>query len=329
MKLLVTGGLGFIGSNFIERCLKNSKNTKIINLDAMLIGSNKQSLKNLDIKKYKFHKGNICNKILVEKLLKNVDYVVNFAAESHVDRSIANSKGFLNSNVSGVHTILEALRNNKNVKMIQVSTDEVFGDIKRGFFYEDKPLNPSNPYSATKAAAEMLVKSYVRTYGLDITITRCVNNYGPKQTPEKLIPKTILSAIHEVPIPIHGDGKARRQWIHVFDHCDVILKIMKSSKKSLVYNIPGNYEDSNINLVKKILKIMNKSEDLIEFVSERPGYDKRYAIKSNRIKKEINFKPKISFDKGISSTVNWYLKNKAWWKDFEFKKIKNPTPWLN
>jgi dTDP-glucose 4,6-dehydratase len=328
MRILVTGGLGFIGSNFIECCLKNSKNTKIINLDAMLIGSNKHSLKNLDAKKYKFHKGNICNSIIVEKLIKNVDCVVNFAAESHVDRSILNSKVFLNSNVLGVYTILEALRNHKHVKMIQVSTDEVFGDIEKGSFYEDDPLNPSNPYAATKAAAEMLVKSYVRTYDLDVTITRCVNNYGPKQTPEKLIPKTILSAINDMAIPVHGDGKAHRQWCHVFDHCNAILKIIKKSKKSLIYNIPGNYEDSNINLIKKILKVLDKSEDLIEFVAERPGQDKRYAIKSKRIKKEINYQPQINFDEGISSTINWYLKNKSWWSSFEFKRIKNPTPWI-
>ena len=315
MKLLVTGGSGFIGSNFISRCLNNSNKIKIINLDALLIGSNRKNLTKIDHKRYTFFKGNICNKILISKLIKKVDCVVNFAAESHVDRSIVNSKRFLNSNILGVHTILEELRNNKNVKMIQISTDEVFGDITKGAFNENDTLNPSNPYSATKAAAEMLVKSYVRTYDLDVTITRCVNNYGPKQFPEKLIPKTILFALQGISIPIHGDGKARRQWIHVFDHCDTIFKIMMKSKKSSVYNIPGNYESSNLDLVKKILRIMNKSEDLIKFVSDRPGQDKRYAIKSTRIKKELYFKPKIKFDDGISSTVNWYLENKNWYKN--------------
>jgi|TARA_B110000438_G_scaffold303499_1_gene365254 dTDP-glucose 4,6-dehydratase len=315
MKILVTGGSGFIGSNFISRSLQKSNKIKIINLDALLTGSNHKNLPKMDSKRYNFVKGNICNKTLVSKLIKKVDCVVNFAAESHVDRSIVNSKKFVNSNILGVHTILEELRNNKNVKMIQISTDEVFGDIDKGSFYENDVLNPSNPYSATKAAAEMLVKSYVRTYDLDVTITRCVNNYGPRQFPEKLIPKIILSSLQGVPIPIHGDGKSRRQWIHVFDHCDAIFKIMKKSKKSSpVYNIPGNFESSNLDLVKKILKIMDKSDDLIKFVSDRPGQDKRYAIKSRKIKKELNFEPKIKFNDGIFSTINWYLENKYLYK---------------
>lgn len=315
MKLLVTGGSGFIGSNFISRCLTNSNKIKIINLDALLVGSNRKNLINIDNKRYQFFKGNICNKTLISKLIKTVDCVVNFAAESHVDRSIINSKGFLNSNILGVHTILEELRNNKNVKMIQISTDEVFGDITKGSFSENSTLNPSNPYSATKAAAEMLVKSYIRTYDLDITITRCVNNYGPRQFPEKLIPKTILFALQGLSIPIHGNGLAKRQWIHVYDHCDAIFKIILKSKRSSIYNIPGNYESSNLDLVKKILKIMNKSEDLIEFVKDRPGQDKRYSIKSSRILKEIGFKPKIKFDDGISSTIEWYLQNRDWYKN--------------
>jgi dTDP-glucose 4,6-dehydratase len=317
MKLLVTGGSGFIGSNFISRCLKNSNEIKIINLDALVIGSNRKNLTDIDSKRYNFFKGNICNKKLISKLIKKVDCVVNFAAESHVDRSIVNSTEFMKSNILGVHTILEELRNHKDVKMIQISTDEVFGDITKGAFYENDVLNPSNPYSATKAAAEMLVKSYIRTYDLDVTITRCVNNYGPKQLPEKLIPKIILSSLQGLPIPIHGDGKARRQWIHVFDHCDAIFKIIKKSKRSSsIYNIPGNFESSNLDLVRKILKIMDKSDDLIKFVPDRPGQDKRYAIKSRKIKKELNFEPKIKFDDGISSTIDWYLQNKTLYKNF-------------
>lgn len=320
MKLLVTGGCGFIGSNFILRCLNNSNEIKIINLDALLVGSNRKNLANIDSKRYKFLKGNICNKKLVSKLMKEVDCVVNFAAESHVDRSIVNSKGFLNSNILGVHTILEELRNNKNVKMIQISTDEVFGDITKGSFSENSTLNPSNPYSATKAAAEMLVKSYVRTYDLDITITRCVNNYGPRQFSEKLIPKTILFALQGLSIPIHGNGLAKRQWIHVYDHCDAIFKIILKSKRPSIYNIPGNYESSNLDLVKKILKIMNKSEDLIEFVKDRPGQDKRYSIKSTKLKKELYFKPRIKFENGISSTIKWYLENKSWYGNLDLVK---------
>jgi dTDP-glucose 4,6-dehydratase len=316
IKLLVTGGSGFIGSNFIKKCLNSSKNITVINLDAMFIGSNHKNLQNINSKNYKFVKGNICDKFLMAKLIKKVDYVVNFAAESHVDRSIIDSSAFLNSNILGVHTILEELRKNNHVKMIQISTDEVYGDIVKGSYFENDPLNPSNPYAATKAAAEMLVKSYVRTYDLDISITRCVNNYGPNQFPEKLIPKTILYASHDQSIPIHGDGKAVRQWIHVSDHCNAILKILLKDKHQFIYNIPGNYECTNLTLVKKILKIMNKTEDLIEFVPDRLGQDKRYAIQSKFIKKDLKFEPKIQFDSGISSTISWYLDHKTWWKNF-------------
>lgn len=327
MKLLVTGGCGFIGSNFIHYCLKKSKKIEIVNLDAMLDGSKIENLQNIDKSRYKFVKGNICNKKLVSKLVNDVDCVVNFAAESHVDRSIADSSGFVNSNILGVHTLLEVLRDNKHVKMIQISTDEVFGDIKKGSFYENDRLNPSNPYSATKAAAEMLVKSYIRTYDLDIVTTRCVNNYGPRQFPEKFIPKIILCALSNKPIPIHGNGKARRQWIYVTDHCNAIWKIMQSSSFGLTYNIPGNYEIDNLSLAKKILSLMNQKEDLLTYVSERPGHDQRYAISSRIIKKNMNFSHTTNFPKGIQHTINWYLENKNWWKG-TLSSIQNPTPWI-
>lgn len=328
MKILVTGGCGFIGSNFIHFCLKKSKKFEIINLDAMISGSNPQNLKNIDKSRYRFVKGNIRNKKLVSKLVNDVNCVVNFAAESHVDRSIADSSSFVNSNILGVHTLLEILRKNKHVKMIQISTDEIFGDIKKGTFYENDRLNPSNPYSATKAAAEMLVKSYIRTYDLDITITRCVNNYGPRQFPEKLIPKVILCSLFKKPIPIHGDGTARRQWIHVADHCNAIFKIISNSSNNHVYNIPGNFEIDNISLVKKILKLMNQKEDLLKFVHDRPGQDKRYAISSRILKKDLNFSHSINFSNGIQNTIDWYLENKNWWKN-SFSSIQDPTPWFN
>jgi len=313
MKLLVTGGSGFIGSNFIHRCFNYSKGITIINLDAMLVGSNRKNLQNIHSKNYKFVKGNICDKPLIAKLIKKVDCVVNFAAESHVDRSIQNSEKFVNTNILGVHNILELLRKNKSVKFLQVSTDEVYGDIIKGSYKEYDPLNPSNPYSATKAAAEMLVKSYLRTYDLDIITTRCVNNFGPFQHPEKLIPKTILNALKNKKIPIHGKGTAIRQWIHVYDHCDAILQIILKWKKGSVYNIQGKHEGTNLSVVKKILKIMNKPETLIKFVNDRPGQDKRYAINSNLIRKKISFQPKIKFVDGLESTILWYLDNKNWW----------------
>jgi dTDP-glucose 4,6-dehydratase len=285
----------------------------------MFVGSNPKNLQNIRSRNYKFVKGNICDSALIKKLINKVDCVVNFAAESHVDRSIDDSTTFLKSNVLGVHTILEEVRKNKQVKMLQISTDEVFGDIVKGSFFENDQLSPSNPYAATKAAAEMLVKSYVRTYDLDVTITRCANNYGPHQFPEKLIPKVILFALHDLPIPIHGDGKAIRQWIHVSDHCRAILKILQKNTSHSVYNIPGNYECNNLALVKNILKIMKKSEDLIEFVPDRLGQDKRYAIKSKFLSKDVGFKPKIKFDSGLSSTISWYLNNKNWWKNYSLK----------
>jgi len=321
MKLLVTGGSGFIGSNFIKICLNSSKKNSIINLDSMFVGSNPKNLQNIHSKNYKFIKGNICDSHLIKKLIDKVDCVVNFAAESHVDRSIDDSTAFLKSNVLGVHTILEEIRKNKRVKLLQISTDEVFGDKLKGSFSENDPLSPSNPYAATKAAAEMLVKSYARTYDLDVTITRCVNNYGPNQFPEKLIPKVILYALNDLPIPIHGDGKAIRQWIHVSDHCRAILKILQKNPPHSVYNIPGNYESTNIKLVKSILKIMKKSDKLIKFVPDRLGQDKRYALKSNFVSKDVGFKPKIRFDSGLSSTISWYLNNKNWWKNY-FSKNK-------
>lgn len=329
MKLLVTGGCGFIGSNFILRCFEHDNDIKITNIDLMTTGSNKANLGNLKRYNYKFVKGDINNKKLMKKLIKNVDVVVNFAAESHVDRSIANSSNFVKSNINGIHSILETIRHSKNIKLVQISTDEVYGEISNGAAKENYELNPSNPYSATKAAAEMLVRSYVRTYDIDATITRCTNNYGPRQFPEKLIPKTIIFALKNEHIPLHGDGKAKRQWIHVNDHCDALLKIISGSTKSLIYNISSNYENTNLEVVKKILKIMNKSEDLITFVKERPGHDKRYSVNSNLIKKELNWKSKISFDKGIINTINWYIENKNWLQKLALKKIINPTPWIN
>ena len=327
MKYLVTGGYGFIGSNFILRCLEKEKNIKITNIDAMFMGSNLMNLKNINSSNYKFVKGNICNKKLMEKLVENVDCVINFAAESHVDRSISNAKPFIDSNIIGVYTILEILKNKRKIKLLQISTDEVYGELLKGSNLEHDELNPSNPYSSTKASAEMLVRSYARTYDLDTIITRCTNNYGPRQFPEKLIPKTIISVLRNKSIPLHGSGTAKRQWIHVFDHCDAILKILSRWKKSSIYNISANYETTNISLVKKILKIMGKSEDLITFVPDRLGQDRRYGINSNLIKKEIGFKPRIRPQEALESTVKWYVFNKEWWQNMSLKKISNPIPW--
>ena len=328
MRYLVTGGYGFIGSNFIHRCFERKNKAKIINLDAMYTGSNPANFSNFKNPNYYFVKGNICNRKLMEKLVTKTDIIINFAAESHVDRSISDPKTFIQSNIIGVYTILEILRKKKAVKLLQISTDEVYGESMKRDFIEHDELNPSNPYAATKASAEMLIRSYVRTYGINAIITRCTNNFGPRQFPEKLIAKTILSAIKNQPIPLHGKGNAKRQWIYVQDHCDALLKIISKWKRGAIYNISGNFEIKNLDLVKKILNSMGKTYDLIKFVPDRPGQDRNYKINSNLIKKELGFEPKINPKAGLNSTILWYISNKDWWEKLPFNKIKNPTPWI-
>ena len=324
MKFLVTGGLGFIGSNFIEKLLKEYPNSKIKNVDAELLGSNKKNLKFMKNEiRYNYIKGNIKDFKLMKKLIGESDIIVNFAAESFVDRSISNSKPFINSNIIGVYNILEIIKNEKK-KLIHISTDEVFGSLKSGSATEEYRFYPSSPYSSTKASAELLVMSYNKTYDLDCSITRCTNNYGPKQFPEKLIPKTIFLAQNNEKIPIYGSGKNIRDWIYVDDHCNAILKIIHNGKKGESYNISANNEINNITIVKKILKIMDKSEDLIEFVEDRPGHDLRYSLDSNKIRKKLGWREKTNFEDGIEKTVKWYLENNNWWRNLDNILIKKP-----
>jgi len=326
MKILVTGGYGFIGSNFILRCFEKFQDVSIINLDAMLVGSNPLNLSELKNSKYKFVQGNICNKKLLEKLIPKVDTVVNFAAESHVDRSIADPKDFIQSNYLGVCNILEVLRNYKKTKLLHISTDEVYGEILKGKNIENNEMNPSNPYSATKASAETMIRAYSRTYDLNTTITRATNNFGPRQFPEKLIPSTILCALRNETMQLHGNGSYKRQWIYVTDHCDALLKILKKWKSSSVYNIAGNNEVSNLNIVKKIMKIMNK-KGLISFGPNRPGQDRRYSISGKLLETKTGFKAKTNLDEALKHTIQWYIDNEKWRKQISSKKI-NPTPWL-
>ena len=321
MKILVTGGLGFIGSNFILKILEKDPKISITNIDACLDGSNLKNLTGIKNSNYKFIRGNITNKPLVEKLVARSDLVFNFAAESHVDRSISDPKPFINSNIVGMYSILEAIRKHKK-KLIQISTDEVFGSLKSGSAHEEFPFNPSSPYAASKASAEMLVKSYVTTYDCDIIITRCTNNYGPRQSPEKLIPKVILLAEKNQKIPIYGTGKNIRDWIFVLDHCDAILKILFKGKKGESYNIAGKNEVNNITIVKKILNIMGKSKELMHFIKDRPGHDFRYSLNSEKIHDELHWKPTYSFEKGLEYTLDWYIKNKEWYKNISLKEMK-------
>ncbi|HYL66133.1 MAG TPA: dTDP-glucose 4,6-dehydratase [Nitrosopumilaceae archaeon] len=326
MKLLVTGGLGFIGSNFILHVLATNKNFKITNIDAELPGSNKQNLIDLqNNKNYKYVKGNITNKKLINKLVSKTDAVINFAAESHVDRSISNPKPFVNSNILGTYTILEAIRKHRK-KLIQISTDEVFGSLKTGSAPERYPFNPSSPYAASKASAELLVQSYVTTYDCYAIITRCTNNYGPHQSPEKLIPKVIFLAENNKKIPIYGTGKNIRDWIFVLDHCDALLKVFFKGEKGESYNISCSNEIDNLTIVKKILEIMGKRKDLIHFTTDRPGHDFRYSLNSSKIYKELKWKPSHNFEKGLEYTINWYLRNKKWWKKTTAKELGS-NPW--
>ena len=328
MKLLVTGGLGFIGSNFISEILKNNPNYKITNVDAELHGSNKMNLPDMDDKQqYRFVKGNISDKVLMEKLISEHEIIVNFAAESFVDRSIAEAKPFLDSNINGVFTILEIMKKLKK-KLIHISTDEVFGSLKKESANEGYRFNPTSPYSATKASSELLINAYHSTYDCDCIITRCTNNYGPKQFPEKLIPKVILLANKNKKIPIYGNGKNIRDWIFVKDHCNAITKVLEKGKSGESYNISSNSEFDNITIVERILEIMGKSTDLMEFVEDRPGHDFRYSLDSSKISKEIGWKNKISFDEGIKETVKWYQKNLDWSNSIPDSTL-DKTPWKN
>ena len=325
MRLLVTGGLGFIGSNFILNTIKKNDKISITNVDAELLGSNHNNL--LELKKssnYNFVKGNITNKILMEKLIGNADAVINFAAETFVDRSILDANQFLVSNIRGTYTILEVLRKQKK-RFIHISTDEVYGSLENVSATEAYKFNPSNPYAATKASAELLVNAFVKTYDLDCVITRCTNNYGPRQFYEKLIPKTIFLADKDKKIPIYGEGKNIRDWIFVDDHCEAVYSVLLDGKSGESYNISSNNELDNITIVKKILEIMSKSDDLIEFVDDRPGHDLRYSLDSSKIRHSLKWNEKNTLDEGIEKTINWFL-NQSDAQNIQ-KETLSPTPW--
>ena len=325
MRLLVTGGLGFIGSNFILKLLEN-ENIEITNVDAELYGSDHRNLSELKTSsKYNFVKGNISNKKFMEEQISKCDAVVNFAAESHVDRSINDANPFLVSNIRGAFTILDIITKQKK-RMVQISTDEVFGSLIQGTADEQSKFNPSSPYAATKAAAELLINSFSTTFDSDVIITRCTNNFGPRQFIEKLIPKIIILANKNLKIPIYGEGKNIRDWIFVDDHCEAVKMALFNGKSGESYNISANNEIDNITIVKKILKIMNKSEDLIEFVEDRPGHDFRYSMTSQKISNELDWKVITSFDKGLKKTIQWYLDNPQILNDIS-QTVLDPTPW--
>lgn len=329
MKLLVTGGAGFIGSNFIRYILENNNDANVSNLDDLKYGSNPANISDLGKdSRYTFFKGDITKFSLVTELIRDVDSVVNFAAETHVDRSISAPEAFLQSNVVGVFTILEALRKvNPSARMVHISTDEVYGDILEGSFKESDAFRPSSPYSASKAASDVFVLGYARTYGLNASITRCTNNYGPYQFPEKLIPKTIIRASLGLKIPIYGTGKNIRDWIHVEDHCRAVETVLNSGKPGEIYNISSRAEKDNLEIVRTILKSLGKDDGSIEFVEDRPGHDQRYSLNSAKIRRELGWEPMHSFEQGIVDTVRWYTKNESWWKALADEKTLSATPW--
>ena len=314
MKILVCGGAGFIGSAFIRNHLKNTNNSKIINLDLLTTGSNLENLKDIqNNSNYKFIKDDIKNESKINSLVKDVDIVINFAAESHVDRSIANPKPFVETNILGTYSILEAIRKHDK-QFIHVSTDEIYGDAKnKSSFNEDSKINPSNPYASTKAAADHLVASYYRTYGINCITTRCTNNFGPYQFHEKLIPKTIIRSIKNLKVPLYGNGLQIRSWIYVDDHVQAIESLISKGRAGQIYNITAYEEITNKTIVEKILDILKKPRTLIEHVQDRPGHDKRYSINCSKIEYETGWKKKYAFDKALQDTVKWYLTNQSWW----------------
>jgi len=314
--ILVTGGCGFIGSNFVRYMVRNY-NYKVINVDKLTYAGNLENLSDIsDHPNYEFVRGDIADKALIEGLAsKGIDAVINFAAESHVDRSIEDPRIFIETNVLGTQTLLEAARKHGIHRFVQISTDEVYGSLgPRGSFKEMSPLAPNSPYSASKTAADLLVRAYYKTYGLATIITRCSNNYGPYQFPEKLIPLMITNALENKSLPVYGDGMNVRDWIHVEDHCRAIDLIMHRGKEGEVYNIGANNELPNIEIVKIILKRLNKPESLIKFVEDRPGHDLRYAIDSDKLRDELGWDVMYPFEEGIDLTVRWYVEHQDWWE---------------
>jgi len=329
MRLLVTGGLGFIGSNFCRYMLTKHADLELINVDKVGIGANPANLSDFENDgRYTFVKGDICNPQLVKREIHQVEAVVNIAAETHVDRSIADPYAFLQNNTLGAFTVLETVRkHNPKARVVQVSTDEVYGQALEGSFTEKAPVVPSNPYSASKASADMFALSYHTTYGLNVCITRCTNNFGPYQLPEKLIPKTIIRALKDYPIPIYGSGKNIRDWIYVQDHCEAIEAVMDRGKAGEVYNVSAGNEISNVDIAKNILSLLKKPESLISFVEDRPGHDLRYSLDSTKTRSTLGWKPKFSFAEAFESTVKWYVENERWWGPLATQVTLHPTPW--
>ncbi len=327
MNVMVTGGCGFIGSNLVKWLRKNRPSWKVVNYDKLTYAGNLENFKELENDpNHVFVKGDIGNRELVDHVIRShkIDAIMHLAAESHVDRSILGPEAFIVTNVLGTNVLLEAARHAKLNRFLMVSTDEVYGSLgPTGFFTETTPLDPSSPYSSSKASADLITLAYEHTFGLDVVVTRCSNNYGPFQFPEKLIPLMVVNALHDRPLPVYGDGTNVRDWLHVDDHCSALVTALEKGKKGGVYNIGGNSERQNIQIVKAILGLVGKPESLIKHVTDRLGHDKRYAIDATKMKTELGWAPSHVFEKALAETVKWYVDNRPWWERVmsgEYKK---------
>ena len=317
MKLLVTGGAGFIGSNFIRYVLREHPDWEVSNLDKLTYAGNLENLRDIESdSRYRFINGDLNDRESVGKLLsQGFDVVVNFAAESHVDRSILDSSPFIKTNIEGAQVLLEGTRQHGVKLFLQISTDEVYGSLgATGKFTEESPLLPNSPYAASKAAADCLCRAYHHTYGLPVTIVRSSNNYGPYQFPEKFIPLAITNALEDKPVPVYGDGLNTRDWLHVEDHCAALALVIQQGKPGEIYNVGGNTEKTNLEVVRCLLDMMGKPHRLITFVSDRPGHDRRYAMETSKIERELGWRPAILFEEGLNKTVRWYMESKSWWR---------------
>jgi dTDP-glucose 4,6-dehydratase len=316
MRLLVTGGAGFIGSNFVRRIVNGTYPgiSQLTVLDKLTYAGTLKNLEKLPKESFEFIKGDITNPDLISDLTKRHDAIVNFAAESHVDRSITSARDFIETNVLGVQNLLAASLQNRVSVFVQVSTDEVYGSISEGSWSEEHPLLPNSPYSASKASADLICRSYNRTFGMDIRVTRCSNNYGPHQFPEKVIPLFVTNLIDNGKVPLYGNGQNVRDWLHVDDHCDGIYSVLSEGKSGNIYNIGGGRELTNRELTEIILRKFDRDESSIEFVTDRLGHDLRYSVSHEKISRELGYKPKVNFEDGIEETIEWYKHNESWWR---------------
>ncbi len=326
MRLLVTGGAGFIGSNFIRYIIKKYPHYKVVNLDKLTYAGNLDNLKDIENNSnYTFVKGDICDRIIVDELSKDVEAIVNFAAQSHVDRSIIDASGFIKTNINGTYNLLEAAKRYSISRFVQISTDECYGSIDEGSFKETSPLSPSSPYAASKAAADMAVHSYRVTFNLPTIVARSSNNFGPYQYPEKIIPLFITNALEDKPLPLYGDGMNVRDWLYVIDNCEAIDLILHKGKEGEIYNIGGGNELKNIDLTKIVLKILKKPESLIQPVKDRPGHDRRYSLDCSKIERELDWTPGFDFERALEETVKWYVDNQWWWKKLKEREKKQQS----